>query len=150
MRDMNAKCKACGRRAGEHRHGTHECPAGPKHRVVGYTAFGPGTFTLAGAPLGTPLLYGTVTPECNARADEAAQRVAQEKVLRRVGKALVKACKAQAFYCLDCRVTKVDEFGCCAYCGQDVIVESALESAARERRMAHREKPRMHVVGGGA
>lgn len=38
------KCKHCGKVDWDHRSKTRECPAGAKHRTVGYTSFGPTTF----------------------------------------------------------------------------------------------------------
>lgn len=35
------KCKHCGKTKGYHKAYTYECPKGMKHRVIGYTMYGP-------------------------------------------------------------------------------------------------------------
>lgn len=38
------KCKHCGKKDWDHNAKTRECPAGPKHRTMGYMRFGPTKF----------------------------------------------------------------------------------------------------------
>ena len=39
MKDLNVKCRYCGRRRDEHLAQTLHCPLGHKHRILGFTSY---------------------------------------------------------------------------------------------------------------
>ena len=39
MSNFLTKCKNCGKQSGDHKAGSHHCPAGKKHRTHGYPWF---------------------------------------------------------------------------------------------------------------